>query len=103
LAGSPQPAVQQRQADDDGRRDQHIADGTEQPFAGAAEQPCAEPDADGIDRADQQREPDRIRGDEPGDRIADQREEIRRAEKQQDVGARGGRREGPTDSPTHNQ
>jgi len=36
--GSAQHPVQQRQANDDGRRDQGIADGAKQPLAGAAEQ-----------------------------------------------------------------
>ncbi len=58
--GLPQQPIQRRQADDDRGRDQGVADGAEQGLAGAAEQLGADQDADGVDRADQQREPDGV-------------------------------------------
>ena len=57
---SPQHPIQQRQADDHRRRDQGVTDAAKQRLAGAAEQGGAESDADGVDRADQQREPDGV-------------------------------------------
>src|ERR1019366_8697488 len=67
---SPQHSIECRQSDDHRRRDQGVADGAEQRLAGAAEQLSADQDADGIDRADQQRKPDGVGCDEPGQRIA---------------------------------
>src|SRR6266536_4670843 len=77
-----QHAVECGQADDDGRRDQGIADAAEQRLAGLAEQRRAEPHADAVDRADQERELDRIGRDQAAEEIADEGKEIRGAEEQ---------------------
>src|SRR5438445_5773143 len=55
-----QHAIERRQPDDDGRRDQGIADRAENGYAGASEQRGAEPDADRIDRTNHEREFDRV-------------------------------------------
>jgi hypothetical protein len=87
--------VQHRQADNHRGRDQGVADGAKPFLAGAAEQLGAEPDADAIDRTDQKRKSNGVGSDQPGQRIADERKEIRGAEKQQDVGARDHRGKRP--------
>src|SRR5262245_55265707 len=55
-----QHAIERRQPDDHGRRDQGVADRTEYGFASLAEQRRAEPDADRVDRPDDEGELDRI-------------------------------------------
>ncbi len=84
---SAQYAIQRRQAEDHCGGDQRVAYRAEYGFAGLAEQRSAEPDADGIDRADHHCELDRIHRDQSGRGVADAGKEIRRAEEQHDIGA----------------
>ena len=49
-----QHPIEHGQTDEHGRRDQDVADRTEQSLAGTAEQGGAKPDADAVDRPDQQ-------------------------------------------------
>src|SRR5260370_14007474 len=93
--GRAQQAGERRQADDDRSRDQDIADDTEKLLAGAAEQRRAEPNADAVDRTDQERKSYRVGGDEPGQRIAPGGKEGGRPNKTQDIGARNAGSEPP--------
>src|SRR3954452_13801288 len=94
MDGLPQNSIERRQSRNHGYGDQRVANGAKHLLAGTAEQRRTEGDADRIDRPDDEREHERFAADQAGGRVTDHREEVRRAEKQQDVGARDDRGDG---------